>query len=53
MYNIRTAMPCIATGCAKLFVMFLLCVKLIIICEQYEALEFTRIVSDAIKKTPK
>jgi len=22
MYNIRTAMPCIATACAELFVMF-------------------------------
>jgi len=43
-------MPCIATARAKLFIMFLQCVKLIIICEQYEALQFTWIVSDAILK---
>ena len=46
-------MPCSATARAKLFVMFLQYVKLIIICEQYEAVQFTWIVSDAIKKTPK
>lgn len=53
MYNTRTAMPCIVTAHAVLFVMFLQCVRLIMICEQYEVLQFTCIVSDAIKKTPK
>jgi len=41
MHDIGTAMPCIAIACATLFMMLLQCVKLIIICEQYEALQFT------------